>query len=61
MQKRILDQGEFDHMLVFARKEINAAGYGFWVSDAKIAAAIDKAFNELESYWQKNPHERKEK
>lgn len=46
-------------MLAFARREIDSAGYGFWVTDAKIAAAIDKAFNELESYWQENPHERK--
>lgn len=58
MPKRILTQGEFDHMLAFARREINAAGYGFWVNDAKIAAAIDKVFNELETYWQENPQER---
>lgn len=61
MQKRILDQAEFEHMLAYIRREVDAAGYGFWVTDAKIAAAIDKAFNELEAFWEQNPEERKEK
>ena len=54
----ILTQGEFDHMLAFAREKIDAAGYGMWVSDAKIAAYLDEAFKELEAYWKEHPEER---
>jgi hypothetical protein len=58
MPKQILTQGEFDHMLAFARREVDASGYGMWVSDAKIAAYIDKAFAALEAYWKEHPEER---